>query len=200
MARDRGARPEEKPLRLFVAVTPPPEGLEAVERSIAPWRERLEGARWERAEKMHFTLKFLGRTFPRLVGWVEEVCRSVASEAQPFDVQLAGLGVFPSPGRTRVLWAGVDEGAGSLVEVAAALDEALAAEIDPERRPFTPHLTVARFRTPVSLKAEIDGLRATPIEAPPFPVEHLTLVRSHLMGPEGSRYETLAELSLGSAR
>lgn len=197
MARGRAASPEAKPLRLFVAVTPPPEALEALERSIAPWRERLEGAKWERAERMHFTLRFLGRTFPRLVGWVEEACRTVAAAAEPFQARLHGFGTFPSPGRARVLWAGVGEGAAELVALAARLDEALATELEPEERPFTPHLTVARFRTPRRLGEHIEELRATGIGAPPFRVDRIALVRSHLLGPKGSRYETLAELALG---
>lgn len=199
MARDRAGRPEAKPLRLFVALVPPPAAIDAVERAAAPWRDRWAGARWERPEKMHFTLRFLGRTFPRLVAWVEESCRSVAGATEPFTVRLQGFGAFPSPGRARVLWVGVGDGGDRLVTLAGAIDSSLAGELEPERRPFTPHLTVARFRAPVSLRGDIEELRATGLEAPAFVADRLTLVRSHLQGPKGSRYEVLAELPLGGA-
>jgi 2'-5' RNA ligase len=146
---------------------------------------------------MHFTLKFLGRAWPRLVGWIEETCRRAASEVEAFEVRLGGLGVFPGPGRARVLWVGADDPRQGFRRLAAGLDEGLASEFKPEKRAFTPHLTVARFRTPVLVKDEIEELRATEVDAPPFLVEQLRLVRSHL-SPRGSRYETVGEFPLGA--
>lgn len=197
MGRDRASRPEAKPLRLFVAVEMREEQRTAVAAAIEPWRDRLPGGRWESPEKWHVTLKFLGRTFPRLVPWVEERCREVAGRVAPFDVSLGGLGVFPAGSRARVLWVGIDDPGGGLVELAAGLEDGLAPEFRAEKRPFTPHLTVARFREPVRVRDQVEELRATRVEAEPFAVDRLLLVRSHLMGPRGSRYETIGECPLG---
>ena len=68
MARDRSARPEAKPLRLFVAIEVPDGAKDAVARAFAPWREAHPRARWTPRENQHVTLKFLGRTWPRLSG------------------------------------------------------------------------------------------------------------------------------------
>jgi len=131
------------------------------------------------------------------MGPVEEACRETAASAAPFEVRLTHLGVFPSPGRARVLWVGLDDPAQGLARLSAGLDERLAPEFDPEERAFTPHLTVARFRSPVRIP-EPEALSAISCSAPPFPVDRLVLYRSHLLGPRGSRYEIVGEYPLGA--
>jgi RNA 2',3'-cyclic 3'-phosphodiesterase len=195
MARDRAARPEARPLRLFAAVDIPPPAKDAVARALEPWRERFPSGRWVRAENWHVTVKFLGRTWPRLVQWVHEACRAASGGIRPFRVGLEGLGVFPGPTRARVLWAGLDDSDGGLRALAAALDERLEREFPPEKRGFTAHLTVARFNPPVRIPDRAKELEATRIEASPFRVGELVLYRSHL-SPRGARYEPLDRFPL----
>lgn len=197
MGGDRATRPEAKPVRLFAGADIPGSHEREIETVIAPWRERLPEGRWDPPEKWHVTLKFLGRTPPRLVARVEGACRETASAVQPFEVTLTDLGVFPSPGRARVLWVGLDDPAQGLTRLAAGLDERLAAEFEPEKRAFTPHLTVARFRSSVRIP-EPEALSAVSCSAPPFTVDRLVLYRSRLLGPRGSRYEVVGEFSLGA--
>lgn len=194
MARDRAGRPEAKPLRLFVAVDPPASALEVAEEAMRPWRERLAEARWVRPENHHVTLRFLGRTWPRLASFVESACRDTAEKAEPFQISLSGAGVFPGPTRARVLWVGLDDPTRGLSALAAGLDERLASEFPPEKRGFTAHLTVARIRQPV--RVDRDELAATTVETPPFDVDRLLLYRSHL-SPRGARYEVVGEYPLG---
>jgi RNA 2',3'-cyclic 3'-phosphodiesterase len=196
MARDRASRPEAKPLRLFAAVDAPKRAVDALADAVAPWRERLPGGRWVRPENWHVTVKFLGRTWPRLVQWVHESCREAAASVRPFRLSLDGLGVFPGPSRARVLWAGLRDEEGSLGTLAEALDRSLAKEFPPEKRRYTGHLTVARFDPPVPVREAIDELRATEIDTPPFRVTKLVLYRSHL-SPRGARYEALEAFPLG---
>jgi 2'-5' RNA ligase len=196
MARNRAARPEAKPLRLFAAVDVPPRVKETVVEAVAPWRERFPKARWVPAENWHVTVKFMGRTWPRLADWVEEACRDAASVIRPFRASLTGLGVFPGPTRARVLWVGLKDREGSLSALAGALDDRLAKEFAPEKRPFHAHLTVARFNPPHSLRDLIDDLQATTVEARPFNVRRLVLYRSHL-SPRGARYEPIGKFPLG---
>lgn len=198
MARDRRARPEAESLRLFVAVDMPEEVKGALEEAIHPWRERLGAGRWVVRDNWHVTLKFLGQTWPRLRPMVETACREVAAGVAPFQVELSGLGVFPGPGRARVLWAGLDDGDERLTALAAGLDAGLAQEFPPEKRAFTPHLTVARFNPPIQMREHAEALGATAIDAPEFVVDRLVLYRSHL-SLRGARYEALEEFPLGSA-
>lgn len=198
MARDRRVRPQAESLRLFVAVDMPEESKSALEQGVNPWRERLGAGRWVVRDNWHVTLKFLGRTWPRLLPVVAAAGREVASTVVPFQVRLSGLGVFPGPSRARVLWAGLDDPDGHLTGLSEGLDAALAKDFTPEKRAFTPHLTVARFNPPIPMREHAEALAGTPIDAPPFTVDRLVLYRSHL-SPRGARYEALEGFPLGSS-
>jgi 2'-5' RNA ligase len=192
MGRDRAARPEAKPLRLFVAVDLPEDVRAAVDRSVGPLHERFPGARWVPSASQHVTLKFLGSTWPRLVEWVMGSVEGVASSHAGFETRVAGLGVFPSPRRARVLWTGLADPAGRLTAIARSLDSALGREFAPEKRGFTPHLTIARFDPPILLGDSLEGVT---VGSRPFPIDHLTVYRSHLQRP-APVYEVLATFDL----
>lgn len=151
---------------------------DAIDAAVAPWRERYPRARWVPRENRHITLKFLGATWPRLVEWLTETVGGVAARHEPFEVAVGGLGAFPNARRARVLWAGLEED-GAMAWIASDLDDRLAKEFVPEKRPFTPHLTIARFEPQV----EFDGLDAARLEAGSFRVDRLVLFRSHLRRP-----------------
>jgi len=187
MARDRAARPEAKPLRLFVAVEIPEQVKDEVEGAFAPWREKLPKARWAPRENWHVTLKFLGRTWPRLMHWVPEQIEGAARAEAPFRSRISGIGSFPSARTGRVLWAGFDDEA-AVVKLAAAFEDALIAEFPAEKRPFHPHLTVARSDPPVKLPATF---AATPLLTEEWEVDHVVLFRSHLRRP-APWYEPMA--------
>ena len=89
MGRDRAARPEAKPLRLFVAIEIPEEVKDDVEAAFAPWREAFPKARWVPRENQHVTMKFLGRTWPRLVDWVPEQVEAAAADVPRFTIRAA---------------------------------------------------------------------------------------------------------------
>ena len=193
MARDRAARPEAKPLRLFVAIDLPEDVRALVETGVAPLRERFPRARWVPTTNQHVTMKFLGTTWPRLLDWAVASVGEVAAAHVPFETRVAELGAFPSARRARVLWVGLEDPAGRLAAIAAGLETALAQEFAPERRAFTPHLTVARFDPPVRLE---EDLGEAGVESRPFGVEWLTIYRSHLQRP-APVYEPIATFPLG---
>jgi 2'-5' RNA ligase len=193
MGRDRAARPEAKPLRLFVAVDLPEDVRELVDIGVAPLRERFPRARWVPTRNQHVTMKFLGTTWPCLLDRVVGAVGEVAVAHVPFETRVAELGAFPSTRRARVLWIGLEDPAGRLAAIASALDAALAREFPPETRAFTPHLTVARFDPPVRLE---EDLGEAGVESRPFGIEWLTVYRSHLQRP-APVYEPIATFPLG---
>jgi RNA 2',3'-cyclic 3'-phosphodiesterase len=192
MARDRASRPEAKPLRLFVAFDVPPAVRDAAEAAVGPWRKRFPRAKWVPKQNQHVTLKFLGATWPRLVPWVHETVASVAQVHAPVPTRVLGLGAFPNTRRARVLWVGLEDAEARLVRFAGALDDALSREFKPEKRGFTPHLTVARFDPQVGL----EGLEDVELVSDPFDVGRIVLFRSHLRRP-APVYEPLATFALG---
>ena len=193
MARDRATRPEARPVRLFVAVEIPEPARDVAWKAFAPWREEFPRARWVPRENWHVTLKFLGATWPRLLDWVVEEVGGVARGGRAFEARLGGVGAFPSLGRARVLWAGVEDRSGAMPELAAALDASLAREFKAEKRAFRSHLTVARSEPPLKLP---EAFASTGLESQRFTVERLVLYRSHLQRP-APRYETLRSFPLG---
>ena len=195
MSRDRAARQEAKPLRLFVAIEIPEAVKDAVEEVFAPWREAFPKARWVPRQNLHVTLKFLGRTWPRLVDWVPAQVGAVAADVLPFAAKLQGVGSFPSAKRGRALWAGF-ENADQIGALAAEIEEALVDEFPAEKRAFHPHLTVARSDPPLKLPA---GYSGTELESDDWEVDHVVLFRSQL-GRPAPRYEPLARFSLGAGR
>ena len=191
MTREVASRPEANP-RLFVAFDVDPAALDALERSEAVLRQRLPRARWVPRANRHVTLAFLGATSPRLVEWVHRVLGEAAAAGRPTRTSLAGLGAFPDARRARVLWAGLDDPAGALVALAGTVAEALVPEFAPEKRPFAPHLTLARLDPP----AAVEGLEAVEVESDPFPVDRIVLYRSHLRRP-APVYEPVGTFPLG---
>ena len=193
MSRDRAARPEARPLRLFVAVEIPEPVKDAIEEVFVPWREQFPKARWAPRENWHVTLKFLGTTWPRLEDWVSAQVGAAAADVLPFAARLQGVGSFPSAKRGRALWAGF-ENADPIGALVAEIEEAIVDEFPAERRPFHPHLTVARSDPPLKLPAEYSG---TELESDEWEVDHVVLFRSHL-GRPAPRYEPLARFPLGA--
>lgn len=199
-----GAGMVEASARLFIAVTPPPEVLEAL--GLA--RRELEGRglprlRWVAPERLHLTLKFLGQTPPDRIDDVAAAMEESAAALAPIELRLAEWGTFGGRGgrAPRVLWVGLSGEVEALVGCAEAVDAALSARgFEPEPRPFRPHLTLARVPDRASAEDRAAVARAV-AEAPEpttpaFRVTALDLVRSHL-GGGAARYEALRRAPLG---
>lgn len=181
-------------LRLFLAVEVPEDRLVALAARAEPLRQRLDGARWTPVENQHVTLKFLGPTPEERVGPLLDVLHPVSASHAPFELRLAKLGTWPERGKRRVLWAGFDDPT-ALRALAVDLDAALVPlGHQPANRPFSAHLTLARFKIPVAVRGLVDvdlsGLD-------PFTVSEMGLWRSRL-SPRGARYERLARAPLGA--
>jgi 2'-5' RNA ligase len=193
MGRDRRQRPDAAPLRLFVAIEVPEDARRSVREAFAPWREAFPEARWVPEENWHVTVKFLGRTWPRLRDWVPARLLEAARAAEPYRASLSKVGSFPSRRSGRVLWAGLEDGGGT-GSVAVALDDGLAEEFPPETRAYHPHLTVARSDPPLKLP---EAYAATPLASDPWTVGELVLFRSHLRRP-APVYEPIGRFRLGA--
>ncbi|MDD4307237.1 MAG: RNA 2',3'-cyclic phosphodiesterase [Thermoplasmata archaeon] len=151
---------------------------------------------------IHITLKFLGDTDEALVPDIEKVMRAAVSEISPFRMQLKGTGAFPNLNRISVVWAGL-EGAEPLATVAKRIDEGLKPlGFEPEKRAFSPHVTVARIRDGRNVRELAEVIREW--EHSNFgevPVDRIILKKS-VLRPEGPVYSDVAfaELPLYNLR
>lgn len=134
-------------MRTFIAIDLTPE----IKNDLTRWQETFRGlssdAQWARPGGTHLTLKFLGEITQEQTGRVVQALQH--SKASPkFTIEFRGFGFFPEARRPRVFWVGVlaPPELGQLAgQVEAALQELGFAR---ETRPFSPHLTLARFRNP----------------------------------------------------
>lgn len=177
-------------MRLFVALD-------------LPWelRERLvllgggiPGARWVPAENLHLTLRFIGELPAHRA---EEVDLALgALRARGFSLTLAGVGTFMKGGRPTSLWVGVERNP-QLDHLQGKIETALQrAGLEPERRRFAPHVTLARL-DPTAPEAKLASFvqRHNLFRAEPVPIAHFTLFSSRL-GKEQSVYTAEVEYAL----
>lgn len=193
MAKDPGDAAEGPKQRLFLAVEVPRSAADVVAEAIRPWREAFPNARWVPSGNWHVTLKFLGWTPARLAPWVEGIVEGIVGLHRPMAPHIQGLGAFPSVGRARVLWAGIEDPASGLAALVADLEAALAEEFRAEMRRFHAHLTVARSEPPLRLPA---SYAETPLVSESFVAERVVLFRSHAQGGS-TKYEPLRTFALG---
>jgi len=182
-------------LRLFIAC----DLSDEVRRALGELQNGLRAAtrvrlRWVRPDGIHVTLKFLGEVDGGRVGEIE---RALAGAIEPFDAQVrpAGLNGF-GVRRLRVVWVGLEGDVDRLAGLAGRIDEVLATLGFPrERRPFAPHLTLARVPDEASPQDRRDLARL--LEGYPMPeLPSMRLTEVHLirstLGPGGSVYQRLA--------
>ncbi|MFW6448965.1 MAG: RNA 2',3'-cyclic phosphodiesterase [Halobacteriota archaeon] len=184
-------------MRLFVSVDLP----EALADAIASVQEPLaeaDGIRPVEPTQAHVTLKFLGETpesrVPAVVAGLEEAVATAG--IGPFDVGLAGLGVFPSLEYISVVWVGVDDGADELCTLHEAVERALVDRgFEEESHDFTPHVTVARMDHAGGKSLVQRAVRERSPSVGRFSATSVNLTESTLT-PDGPRYETVERFPL----
>jgi 2'-5' RNA ligase len=154
--------------------------------------------RWVRPEGIHLTLVFLGDIPVEQVEPVAEALREACAEHSPFTVSFTGMGCFPSLRRPRVVWVGVEEPSGALTRLQRDIEQALVPlGFKPERRAFTPHLTLGRVKGGGRQACEALGayVERANVRMGEMKVEAVRLVRSDLQ-PGGAVYTDLAVVPL----
>ena len=177
-------------MRLFVAID-------------LPWvlRERLamlsgagiSGARWVPPENYHLTLRFIGET-PGFQA--EEIDHALlALKAPAFSLTLAGVGTFAKSGRGSAIWVGVERSA-PLDHLRSKIEVALQrCGVEPERRRFQPHVTLARLDNASEAKVAAFVQAHNLFRADPVEISHFTLFSSRL-GKDQAAYTPEVEYDL----
>ena len=134
-------------MRLFVALEIPPGVRKSLAEFLAVLRALSSQPRWVRTDNLHITLKFIGEVQPEKLGDIRVALSAVHSD-RSVTLDFRGVGFFPNERRPRVFWAGVEASA-NLERLARDIDRSLEKlGVPPEKRPFSPHLTLARFEPP----------------------------------------------------
>lgn len=180
-------------MRLFTGIAIPPAVLDGLRRVLEELKP-LAKLNWSPVENLHITTKFIG-------AWPEERLEELKSAlgrvpfARPMEIAIAKFGYFPNPHHPHSFFAGVHAGP-ELAELAGRIDEALAPlGVAKEKRPFSPHLTLARIKN-----QDVRGLRQHIAKMTDFDFGSFTASAFHLYlskpGSEGSVYTSLARYSV----
>lgn len=169
----------------------PAEVRAAIAGVAAKLRSVCASARWAHLEGAHLTLKFIGEVPAEKVEEIKTALAGVPFPA-PFKILFRGIGFFPNERRPQVLWAGIEAGPElrALAETVEKSLEPLGIARDP--REFSPHVTLARFKTADKLA----GLRAAiaaagPLEFGQCPANEFHLYQS-VLKPAAAEYTRLA--------
>lgn len=178
--------------RLFTALVPSP----AVQGELAAVVAPLKGVRWTAAENLHLTLRFIGETDDDKLERYAAVLARVRVE--PFILPVGGVGLFPTRGPAKVLWAGVGNGHTRLFQLRKQLDEALlAVDAGLAMRGFHPHFTLGRLGESVDPKILARFLEQHKgFEAPPFRVADFHLMASELVSGRSPVYRIVRTFPL----
>jgi 2'-5' RNA ligase len=178
-------------MRLFVALDLPAD----VRGRLAAWRDGLVAGREDlrpvAEHALHVTLAFLGYRAEKEAVAIAEAMRSAATGEAP---RLIPGEVRPIPPRRPRLFAlDLEDPDSSCGRLQQAVSDALEAGrfYTPEKRPFWPHVTLAR----VKRNQRAEPLPADPPPLEPFRAGQVTLYRSTLR-PQGAQYDALAQAEL----
>ncbi len=178
-------------LRLFVALDLP----ENIQNLLRPMCCGLVGARWVPHEQIHLTLRFIGEVDGAMFLSIGQALEEI--QIDPFTLQLDGVGFFPPRGKPRVLWVGVQRNE-ELHRLQKRVESTLVAcGLEPERRKYSPHITLARLKnTPLARAGRYHAHHAL-FMSPPFSIDNFALYSSTL-SKNGAKHYLEAQYPLVS--
>jgi 2'-5' RNA ligase len=169
-------------IRLFVAIDLPDE----IKAEVTVLCSNVPGARWVPREQLHLTMRFIGEVDGGVFREIGEVLTDI--KGTPFDLRLMKMGYFPPRGMPRVLWVGIEPEKETVVLRNRIESCLVRMGIEPEKRKFTPHITLARLNeTPVDRLTRYlagNGMYASA----PFTVNEFHLYSSFLT-PKGAHHK-----------
>ena len=144
------------------------------------------------ATNWHVTLRFLGPVddvaCDRIAGFLDE-----SLDLESGTIVVRGLGAFPKASNASIVYAAVDDADGTVGALAAQCDEAAqSAGLEPEGRPFVPHITLTRLRPRVDVRSVVDRLGDFSVR---MSVRAVTLFRTESVR-RGVRYSAVHRIEL----
>ena len=145
-------------------------------------------------QNIHATLRFLGEIPSSLV---ESICQAMRQiKFQPFDLELEGLGFFPDYRRPNVVWVGITRGEVELCSIFNQLEPNLRKlGFAPDRKGFSPHLTIARVRSGRNRQKLVEAVEALKDQRLGSMIVDRLKLKKSVLTPKGPIYTTLYEVT-----
>ena len=143
--------------RTFIALDMHASVQRALGQVIERFALALPNLRWVDATGIHLTLAFLGELDDDRLALAMEATRAATHDFPAFDYRLTAPGTFGPPQQPRVIWMGIEDR--PLAQLHGSplprLHHILTRELErrgfeTEKRPFSPHLTLARVKHPLT--------------------------------------------------
>jgi len=176
-------------IRLFTAIAIPPD----IGQGLLSRQHGIEGARWRPLEAFHITLRFIGDVQEPVAADLDEALAQITAPA--FELSLAGVGHFGEGVDIHAVWAGVEDSAPLRRLQKANESAARAAELKPETRLYTPHVTLAYLKRAAAPEVGAWIQANNLLHSPSFPVDRFGLYSSWQTS-EGSAYRLEQEYPL----
>lgn len=175
--------------RLFVAIRPP----EDVRDLMIDAMDDGPDFNWQNEEQLHLTLRFIGEVDGRVA---QDIADALARIQSPkFDLRILNVGRFEQRS-SGALWAGVEPTAPVAALAAKVERTCIHVGLEPERRAFHPHITLARWKGRRSREVADFLDRQRGLKSDPFTVTDIILFESRL-SRHGAQYEEVASYALG---
>jgi 2'-5' RNA ligase len=175
--------------RLFVAIRPP----EAIRDLLIDAMDDSADFRWQDEEQLHLTLRFIGEVDRPVANDLADALTGIRCDS--FDLRIAGTGRFDHR-NSGALWAGV-EPRPPVAALAAKIERVcVGVGLEPDRRAFHPHITLARWKGRRTREVADFLDRTRGLSSAPFAVSDFILFESRL-SRHGAHYEEAATFPLG---
>ncbi|MCM8809602.1 MAG: RNA 2',3'-cyclic phosphodiesterase [Candidatus Omnitrophica bacterium] len=178
-------------MRTFIGIDLP-ENIKENLKQVIERLKKIKEAKPVKTENLHITLKFLGEVEEKDIDKIKEKLKKSTLDFKSFEVEVKGIGVFPSEKKTRVLWVGVQD-EGFLKKLNEKIEQAMNQFGFEKEKDFVSHITVARFKSIPNLNfiKEISE-KYNNFLFGKFRVISFQLFESRLM-PEGPIYKIVAQ-------
>ena len=172
--------------------------------SVADTHSPVPEIRWVKSENWHVTLAFLGQVSEEKASYIKKLLVSCLSTTKSFEAELSTIRGFPYP-NSRIIAAVFTNNEAFQRLYGQVQDMCQIAGLRQDPRAFKPHITLARTKNPADYKNNSRherklrrsfGMPCLQLDTE-ITLDRVRLYESHLR-PEGSSYETLAEILLAT--
>ena len=186
---------EKEKIRVFIAVPVPEEIKNNIANSQEILKQKFDNdkIKWVKANLMHITIKFLGDIETAMIPDMKKMVQKSIADANSFKLSVKKIGVFPGIRKPRIIWAGIEQDVGKLVDIHEKINENInVLGFKKESKGLTPHITLARVKhKPINskiLKQVIEESQRLFLGE--FQVNNIILYKSELY-PTGPLYTPL---------
>lgn len=183
--------------RLFIAI-----GFEDnLRKQLAGLQAELKQAqadvRWVASENIHLTLRFIGEVSEEAVPSIKDILKKTIENYRAFEIELKGVGAFPSVNNPRVIWIGCQDPTGQLFRIYQDIERSLIKlGLPGDDHKFSPHITLGRTKSTKNRDKLIKLIKLKQdYKVGRQKVKEITLFQSQLQ-PTGPIYTVLEQVTL----